>query len=328
MVKIATENLVKIVKTLLINEGQFVSGESLSEELGVSRAAVKKMIDKLVENGYGIEARTGLGYRLFSLPSYPEENIVNAFLDLKGIHNIVYFFYRQIESTQDEAVRFLARKSGQLEKEKHYVFLALEQLKGRGRFNRKWFSSQGGLWFTLVYNKIVEIESLPYYSLAPAITLTEYLNDFYNLNAMLKWPNDVVVNGKKIAGVLASARVEVNTAPQTIIGVGLNINNEIPDPIKEVAVSLKELTGREINALEFFINLLVKLVRDLDSLIPGIVVEKANRLLWKKGEIGLVSEPDGKKIKALIKEVGKKGELICEVNGRERSFFSAEIDYF
>ncbi|MCX7831592.1 MAG: biotin--[acetyl-CoA-carboxylase] ligase [Actinobacteria bacterium] len=316
-----------MVEELLKNYGRFVSGEFLSKEIGVSRAAIKKIIASLKKNGYGIEAKTGLGYKLSKLPNYPEELAVKAFLKLKGFSDFEYRYFDIIDSTQDEAARFLARNRFKLNDGKCVIFAAGEQTKGRGRFHREWYSSQGGLWMTIIWNDFIELENLPFYSLMVPINIATFLKDAFNLDAKLKWPNDVVVRDKKIAGVLLSARIEVDVASHLVIGIGINANNRIPKKINKIAVSIKDLTGRDANLLDLMIDLLSRLFKEMEYVNPQIIVEKANNLLWKKGEFAEVSDHHGNKFKAKIKRIGKRGELICEVNGEERRFFAAEVDY-
>lgn len=307
--------------------GRFVSGEYLSKEIGVSRTAIKKIIANLINNGYGIEAKTGFGYRLTKMPDYPEELAVKSFLKLKGFSDFEYRYFDIIDSTQDEAARFLASNSFKHSDSKCIIFAAGEQTKGRGRFHRKWYSSKGGLWMTIIWNDFIALENLPFYSLMVPLNVATFLKDAFNLDAKLKWPNDIVVKGKKIAGVLLSARIEVDIASHLIIGIGLNVNNLIPKEIKKIAVSLKDLTGRDINLLDLIIDLLSRLLKEMNNVNPRIIVEKANNLLWKKDEFAEVSDIQGNKLSAKIKRIGKRGELICEINGEEKSFFAAEIDY-
>lgn len=313
---------------MIKNQDKFVSGEQLSEKLKISRAAVKKIVGKLLKLGYVIEAKTGLGYRLISLPEYPEGMAVSAILKRWGFENIEYNFYERLESTQDEAARFLAKNRFKLFQGRHVVFLALEQSKGRGRFNRSWYSAKGGLWFTIIFSQPVKVEKMPFYNLQVVISIIDFLKQTFGFKPMLKWPNDIVVDGRKLAGILTSARVEIDVVSHLVIGVGINVNNDFPEDLEESSVSLKQIVGRKSNLLELFVNLLPRLVADLENLKhrdTAELVMRANELLWKRNEEALISDFAGRKVKALIKEIGSRGELICEVEGKKEVFFSAEV---
>lgn len=224
------------ILNILKTEKEVVSGEMLSVRLGISRVSVWKHIKKLQEVGYNIEA-TPKGYVFISAPDalYPWE-----FGEKK--HNIHYF--DEVDSTMDIA-RELARKQCP-----HFsVVIAGRQKKGRGRLKRNWLSSEGGLYFTIVVRpKISPVLSLRV-NFAASMILAQTLRNMFNINAMVKWPNDVLVDGKKISGILSEMEAEIDRVSFISIGIGINVNND-PTPYEPMATSLKKILGKEIPRIE------------------------------------------------------------------------------
>ena len=220
--------ILKILKA----ETEIVSGEILSARLGISRVSVWKHIKKLQEVGYKIEA-TPKGYLFISAPDalYPWE-----FGEKE--HNIHYF--DEVDSTMDIA-RDLARKQCP-----HFtVVIAGRQKKGRGRLKRSWLSSEGGLYFTIVVRPKIPPVLSSRVNFAASMILAQTLRNMFNINAMVKWPNDVLVDGKKISGILSEMEAEIDRVSFISIGLGINVNND-PTPYEPMATSLKKILGKEV----------------------------------------------------------------------------------
>ena len=220
------------ILNLLKTEAEVVSGEMLSARLGISRVSVWKHIKKLREVGYNIEA-TPKGYLFISAPDalYPWE-----FGEKE--HNIHYF--DEVDSTMDIA-RELARKQCP-----HFtVVIAGRQKKGRGRLKRSWLSSEGGLYFTIVVRPKIPPVLSSRVNFAASMILAQTLRNMFNINAMVKWPNDVLVDGKKISGILSEMEAEIDRVSFISIGLGINVNND-PTPYEPMATSLKKILGKEV----------------------------------------------------------------------------------
>ena len=224
------------ILNILRSEKDVVSGEVLSNRLGISRVSVWKHIKKLQEVGYNIEA-TPKGYLFISTPDalYPWE--------FEGKKYHIHYF-DEVDSTMDIA-RNLARKQCP-----HFtVVIAGRQKKGRGRLKRNWLSSEGGLYFTIVVRpKIPPVLSLRI-NFAASMILAQTLRSMFNINAMVKWPNDVLVDGKKISGILSEMEAEIDRVSFISIGIGINVNND-PTPYEPMATSLKKILGKEIPRIE------------------------------------------------------------------------------
>ena len=251
------------ILNILRAEKNVVSGENLSGRLGISRVSVWKHIKKLQEVGYHIEA-TPKGYLFISAPDalYPWE-----FWEKE--HNIHYF--EEVDSTMDVA-RELARKQCP-----HFtVVIAGRQKKGRGRLKRIWLSSEGGLYFTIVVRPNIPPVLSSRVNFAASMTLAQTLRNMFNINAMVKWPNDVLVDGKKISGILSEMEAEIDRVSFISIGIGINVNND-PTPYEPMATSLKKILGKKIPRIEVlkaFLNDFEHTLNDtdLDNVVSG----------WKK----------------------------------------------
>jgi BirA family biotin operon repressor/biotin-[acetyl-CoA-carboxylase] ligase len=224
------------ILNILRSEKDVVSGEVLSNRLDISRVSVWKHIKKLQEVGYNIDA-TPKGYLFISTPDalYPWEFEENKY----HIH-----YFDEVDSTMDIA-RNLARKQCP-----HFtVVIAGRQKKGRGRLKRNWLSSEGGLYFTIVVRpKIPPVLSLRV-NFAASMILAQTLRSMFNINAMVKWPNDVLVDGKKISGILSEMEAEIDRVSFISIGIGINVNND-PTTYEPMATSLKKILGKEIPRIE------------------------------------------------------------------------------
>jgi BirA family biotin operon repressor/biotin-[acetyl-CoA-carboxylase] ligase len=242
----------QILKILKV-ETEIVSGEILSARLGISRVSVWKHIKKLQEVGYKIEA-TPKGYLFISAPDalYPWE-----FGEKE--HNIHYF--DEVDSTMDIA-RDLARKQCP-----HFtVVIAGRQKKGRGRLKRSWLSSEGGLYFTIVVRPKIPPVLSSRVNFAASMILAQTLRNMLNINAMVKWPNDVLVDGKKISGILSEMEAEMDMVSFINIGLGINVNND-PTPREPMATSLKKILGKEVprmKVLKAFLDHFEDAVNDAD----------------------------------------------------------------
>jgi BirA family biotin operon repressor/biotin-[acetyl-CoA-carboxylase] ligase len=224
------------ILNILKTETSVVSGEILSARLGISRVAVWKHIKKLQEVGYNIEA-TPKGYLFISAPDalYPWEFEEKEY----RVH-----YFDEVDSTMDIA-RELARKDCP-----HFtVVVAGRQKQGRGRLKRTWLSSQGGLYFTIVIRPQIPPVLSSRVNFAASMILAQTLRNMFNINAMVKWPNDVLVDGRKISGILSEMEAEIDRVSFISIGIGINVNND-PTPHEPMATSLKKILGKKVPRIE------------------------------------------------------------------------------
>jgi BirA family biotin operon repressor/biotin-[acetyl-CoA-carboxylase] ligase len=217
----------------LRSQGDIVSGEQLSAILGISRVSIKKHIHKLQELGYHI-LLTPNGYRLIDSPDtpYPWEFTDRGF-------NVLY--YPEVSSTMDTA-KDLARKNCP----DFTVIVAGRQTKGRGRLKRRWLSDDGGLYFTMVLRPDIPVLLSSRVNFLASLTLAHVLREMLQIDAAVKWPNDILVDGRKISGMLSELEAETDRVLFINIGMGINVNND-PSVAEPGASSLKKITGRQIS---------------------------------------------------------------------------------
>jgi BirA family biotin operon repressor/biotin-[acetyl-CoA-carboxylase] ligase len=242
----------RIFKILKQNK-RIVSGQALSEQLGISRVAVWKHIQKLQELGYDILA-TANGYRLENCPDVPYP------WEFPGWESRI-IYYPELTSTM-VAAKELARNDCP----DFTTVVAGRQISGRGRLNRIWTSQEGGLYFTMVLRPdLPPVLSFKVGFLA-SLTLSQTLNEIFDIEARVKWPNDVLVNERKISGMLSELEAEADRVAFINIGVGINVNND-PPKVQPAATSIKQILGREVSKKDIlfrFLNAFEKKVQTAD----------------------------------------------------------------
>jgi len=218
---------------ILRDEAETVSGEALSELLGISRVSVWKHMRKLQEAGYHIEAGS-TGYRLKSAPDipYPWE-----FPEREGL---VHHF-DAVDSTMD-----IARELARDDCPPFTVVIAERQRKGRGRLRRSWHSEDGGLYFTVVLRPDLPPALCTRVIFTASVELCRTLEHRCGMAPKVKWPNDILVEDRKICGMLSEMEAEADRVSYLNIGIGLNVNND-PSPPEADATSLRLLLGRAVD---------------------------------------------------------------------------------
>ena len=257
----------RIFKILKQNKG-IVSGQSLSEQLGISRVAVWKHIQKLQELGYDILA-TASGYRLENCPDVPYP------WEFPGWESRI-IYYPELTSTM-VAAKELARNDCP----DFTTVVAGRQTGGRGRLNRIWISEEGGLYFTMVLRPdLPPVLSFKVGFLA-SLTLSQTLNEIFDIEARVKWPNDILVNERKISGMLSELEAEADRVAFINIGVGINVNND-PPKVQPAATSIKQILGREVSKKDI-------LFRYLDAFEKKVQTADFDRIVqeWKQYTVTL-----------------------------------------
>jgi len=226
----------KRILEMLRETSQPLSGQEISRRLEVSRVAVWKHISQLKQSGLAIES-TARGYRLLTIPDTP-------FPWLFGPRSALIHYHPELDSTMNRAMD-LARAGCP----PYTVVVADRQLQGRGRMQRQWQSEEGGLYFSMVLRPTLLPRVCPVINLAVALDLVATLARCCGIAARVKWPNDVLVDGRKIAGILSQMEVEADQVAFINVGIGLNLNNR-PEIADKPAVSALQLTGRRSNRAE------------------------------------------------------------------------------
>jgi BirA family biotin operon repressor/biotin-[acetyl-CoA-carboxylase] ligase len=248
--------------------GGILSGQSLSAGLGLSRTAVWKQVRNLRQLGYAIET-SAKGYRLTATPDTPLP------WEFPGREKTVHY-YPEVASTMDIA-RDLARGGCP----SFTVVVADRQTKGRGRLRRQWHSASGGLYFTVVLRPHLPPSLSPRVSCCAALVMALTLQRRYGVPAALKWPNDILVEEVKLAGMLAEMEAEADRITHINIGIGLNVNND-PSRVGVSATSLKKILNRPVSR--------VRLLRAyLDALEARLALLESAEVMahWKELSVTL-----------------------------------------
>lgn len=231
----------KILAALRETEG-YVSGQELCETFGVSRTAVWKAINQLKKEGYQIEAVTNRGYHIVSTPDLLSVNELNSIRKTKWVGNQIYYF-EELESSNVTANRLAEEGAPH-----GTLVVAGRQLAGRGRRGRIWESSPGtGIFMTLLLKPEIETGNAPMLTLVAALAVAKAIREVSGLDAKIKWPNDIVVNGKKVCGILTEMSAQIDYVNHIIIGIGINVHNaSFPEELADVATSVYLESGNRI----------------------------------------------------------------------------------
>ena len=290
----------------LRESGDYVSGERLSKELGISRVSIWKHIRNLKQDGYEVEA-SPTGYRLIFSPDLllPYE--------FPGLEHKIHHF-GEIGSTMLVA-RELAKKGV----EEGTIVIAESQTSGRGRLSREWFSPRGGIYFTIILKPEISLIYAPRMNLMASVAVAKAIRKLYGLKAELKWPNDVLIEGKKVCGILAGMEAEVDAVNFVNLGIGINVNASISQ-YEKAATSLRAELGREVSRREFLSTLLTEIAAQKSLLTGNGLLEE-----WKllsatlNREVKIVAP--GEEITGWAVDIDTSGALI--VRGENGSLRSA-----
>ncbi len=237
----------------------FVSGEALSQQCGISRTAVWKQIQRLQEAGYRIEGQRRLGYRLLNgADVLNQQEIMRALPEgLFGVTGQIVC-YEEIDSTNLEARRLILQGKGQ-----GTVIVAERQTAGRGRLGRHWESPSGtGIWFSVILEPGVSLQQTSQYSFVMAVAVAEGIRQATGLEAQVKWPNDVLLGGKKVCGILLELVAEMSQVQQLIAGIGINANQQLadfPEDVQRKATSLAIAAGHPVQRTKILCAVLQKI---------------------------------------------------------------------
>ncbi|MDD5561554.1 MAG: biotin--[acetyl-CoA-carboxylase] ligase [Candidatus Omnitrophica bacterium] len=239
----------------LKKEHEYLSGDEIAERLGISRQGLWKHIQDLKDLGYDIVAVPHLGYRLESSPDRLFTFEITHGLNTKFIaKKIQYFDY--LASTMDMAMQLGIQSAPN-----GTLVLAESQTKGRGRMGRGWFSPKHkGIYLSLILRPKISPSASSVLTLLSAVSICETIKKLVGLDAQIKWPNDVFIGNRKIAGILTEMNAEVDKVNFVVIGIGLNVNNDKRSLVAH-ATSLKEQTGEAVSRVA----LLQELLRRIES---------------------------------------------------------------
>lgn len=287
-----------------------VSGPALARELGVSRAAVWKTVELLRREGYSIEGEPRKGYVLAG------HDLLSPYEIRRGLGTAVLgrevACLEEVGSTNDLAKARAAEGAAE-----GLVVVAAHQTGGKGRLGRTWASPEGGVWLSVLLRPRLAPERAPVLALAAGVAVARALKGLYGLDARLKWPNDIVVGGKKVSGVLTEMGAELGRLDYVVIGVGVNADfglEALPADLKERATTLKEEIGRPISRLALVRRILEELERAYEEALEPGLLEEYKGLSATLGKMVRVVT-GGAILEGRAVDVDRDGALIIERGG-------------
>ena len=234
-----------ILRELLAREPNWVSGSALAAKLGVSRVAVWQHMEKLRAAGFRFHAQRARGYRIAARPATLYAPFIETQLKVRPKH-FSLLVLDEIDSTNDEAARQLTAG-----RPTPFAVLARRQTRGRGRFGRVWHSeSAGNLYASFAFRPRVVPERMQTFTLWMGLNVCELLANFAQVSPGIKWPNDILFDGRKAGGMLTEARVDADQIRDLVFGLGLNVNRPEsgwPADLGRRAIALEDVTGAPLD---------------------------------------------------------------------------------
>lgn len=316
----------KILSTLINAKGEPVSGQKLADELHISRTMIWKHLKSIEEDGYVIEAIKKKGYILQSIPDLVTPEQILPKLNTKKLgRNIDY--YTSCTSTQ-----IIAADKARQGASHGTVIISEEQTAGKGRLERSWDSTANkGIWMSVIIRPNISPEFAAQFTLVSAVAINQAIQEVTNLTPQIKWPNDILINGKKVTGILTELQADMDIVHSIIIGIGVNVNQELSafdESIQNIATSLKMENGEEVDR-----SLLVAKILYYLEKYGDLYVEKGFepiKILWESHNCTI-----GKRIRAtMLREtlegvalgITKDGVLELRLDSGEiRGIYSADI---
>jgi BirA family biotin operon repressor/biotin-[acetyl-CoA-carboxylase] ligase len=255
----------KLIHLLVKNAMVVVPGPKIASEIGVTRFKVHDWIESLRSLGVDIRGVVGEGYQMVTVPDILAPSLVRAEL---GDHplgrNIIHYF--RTDSTNAVAVKLAAEGA-----EHGTVVVAEEQTAGRGRLGRAWFSEKSsGVYTSIILRPPLSPAAAPVLTLMAGLAAQKAVSTVTGLAVDIRWPNDLLVNGKKICGILTEMSAEVDRLHAVVLGIGINVNHSLmPTPLEDIATSLRMEAHRGISRVQVFVALLRELERYYQLLLKS-----------------------------------------------------------
>lgn len=310
---------------LLKEKQDYVSGQEICDQLGVSRTAVWKNVNALKALGYEIASVNNRGYKLISEPDSLCEETISDYLQTKWLgRELIY--QEEIDSTNAKAKRI-----GEENGSNGTVVVADSQTSGRGRRGKNWISPKGlNIYFSMLLRPDLLAGRASMITLVAAMALADAVKKETDLQVQIKWPNDVIVNGKKICGILTESSTDMEYVNYVVVGIGVNCNqDQFEEEIKEIASSLILESGQKVNRNRLLATFLLSFEKYYSKFLEtedlSKLIEEYNSLLVNCNQQVRIIEGDKERI---LKAIGidKSGALIVEnEKGEKEAIVSGEV---
>ncbi|MHA7734189.1 biotin--[acetyl-CoA-carboxylase] ligase [Nitrosopumilus sp. S6] len=320
--------LVKVLTFLQTHNTEYLSGQDLSDVLRISRVAVWKHIKKIQELGYTVESKQKLGYKLTKNSDALLPWEITSGLKTKKIGQQAFYF-DSTDSTQNQALKMAedSKKNGA-------IIVAEKQTGGRGRSGRKWVSPKGGIWFSVILHPKFDITITTLFPIASSLALSIALEKTFKISPELKWPNDITIKGKKLAGMLVDVSLESNKIENLVLGVGINFDVDVKQIEKNLkgtpnfygVTSLNEQKSkiRPVELVQSFLIELEKIYKLLDSKQTKKIISEWTKRSSTIGKNVKLSTIDGE-VKGKAIRIDEDGALVVSNNKNTSKVIAGDI---
>lgn len=324
--RVQSEIRKKLIDAFTNNESEYLSGQKLADIAGCTRTAVWKQIEELRKEGFQFEAVRRKGYKIVSIPDNMTADKINLGLKTAFLGRNLHYF-DSVESTQKIAYKLAYDNA-----EEGTVVIAEEQTAGRGRMDRKWHSPKyTGIWMSIILRPKIPIPKAPQLTLITAVGVVQAIEEVTGLLPEIKWPNDILINGKKVTGILTELQAESDRINSIIIGIGINVNTaleDFPEEIQALASSLAIEMGSKADREKLIRTILEKLEK-----LYLLYLEKGFfpiKLMWESYAVSIGKQITARTITGEIKGkaigITEDGVLLVEDSaGTIHNIYSADI---
>lgn len=314
-----------IIKILQAHKGEYISGEEISNKMDVSRTAVWKNIKQLRNEGYEIDSSPHKGYRLIAQTC--DLNQSELEIALSKIDYIDHITYLESVDSTNKYAKDLGNKGnfGQS------LIIAEEQTLGRGRLGRDWSSQpQSGIWMSLLLKPEIQPTLAARITLVAAAAVSEAIDSVTGLETRIKWPNDIILNQKKVCGILTEMSAELNHINYLVLGIGINVNQtDFSEELMDKATSLRAVGGHIYNRRELVVKFLEAFDQYYHKLILSNDFQSVVDYVIKKS--ATLDQPvdvitGGQTRRVFAKTIDESGNLIIiNENDEEEAIYFGEV---
>ncbi|MBS4191011.1 biotin--[acetyl-CoA-carboxylase] ligase [Bacillus sp. FJAT-49705] len=317
----------KLLDAFTNNEAEYLSGQHLADIIGCSRTAVWKHIEELRKDGFELEAVRRKGYKIIKIPERVTADEVRLGLPTKVLGRDIHY-EETVDSTQKIAHRLANEDAPE-----GTIIIAEEQLLGRGRMDRRWHSPKyTGIWMSVILRPNIPPPKAPQLTLITAVAVVQAIEDFTGLSPQIKWPNDILINGKKVTGILTELQADADRITSIIIGIGINVNQKVeeyPEDLRAIATSLSIECDKKLQRAD-----LIKLILQKLEQLYFLYLEKGFypiKLLWESYAISIGKYITARTITGSIhgKALGITEDGVLKVeddSGKVHHIYSADIE--
>ena len=321
-------SMIKILSLLKSHKSEYLSGQDLSDVLKISRVAVWKHIKKIRSLGYKIESKQQSGYKLIDIPDLLLPWEITENLKTKFIGKRAYYF-DSIDSTQDFALKIASQDN-----ENGTVIISKKQTGGKGRMKRKWFSPIGGIWMSIIIHPDFDISNTILVPIATSLALCKAMEKTTKIRPELKWPNDITIKGKKVAGILVDTSIESNKIESLILGVGINFKIK-QEKLKKIIINSPNYYGATtlVKKNESALHLVQQFLYELEVIFQWINSGLTKKIIfeWTKRSstigknISIIN--DKKIVTGKATKIDNDGALIISKNKKSTRILIGDVTY-